>query len=652
MTAHLRTAVSTTSMLTDPTWFLARSAVRGHRSSLAGVFFIVLLAAALLTVTGAWIEAGVAASRAGVDEARFLTTIASSFAGTTVLIVVFVVASTFAAALRQRAREFALLRTLGATPGQLRHQAGAETLLVFAVAAPLGIVPGALTAGMSTPLLVRSGLIPEGLTVGVPVLSVLAVPTVLVPTALLAARLAMRQVSRADPAGALSGAGHESSELRRPRRIAAFCIATAGLLTAGTPFVLPGTVGSAAGASSALLLIIAAAIAGPMIVQHLTRAAARVAGRTRRPWLLLALANVRGFSRRVTTPIIPLALLLALGTVQAGLGAGLLAAAEEQLRDGVKANLVVTSGTGLTESQVQHLTAADGVSALTTTATFSAEAKIDQDDELEALEGLLWEPTEVRTLDGRGDDLLLDLQVRAGALAGLDERGTIAVSQDVLTASGNSLGGTVGLRLSGREEQLRIVAVHNHGLGLGDYLISRATAEDIGAVVGADAALIAVAPNAEAGVRAETAALGLQALDPAQFAAQSTATVAGSQQFSTALSLVLLVFVGLAALNTLAMVTAGRRGEFQLLRRVGATRAQILATASAEAGLISVMAIMIGTAAVIPALVGAGLGLLGDPTSALDPIVYGWLALVVAVVAFSAVVAVTWRISGRHPAAA
>lgn len=627
------------------TWTLARSAVRGNRSSLLGTFAIVVLATALLTATGAWIETGIAASRAGAEQAGFLTTIASSFAGTTVLIVILVVASTFAAALRQRAQEFALLRTLGATGQQIRRQISAETLLVFAVAAPLGIVPGVLAAQLATPLLVRGALVPEGFAVGIPTFSILAVLAILVPTGLLAARVAARQILRASPVQALGSTGHESATLSRPRRIAALATAATGLLTAGIPLVLPGTIGSAAGASSALLLITAAALAGPLIVQHGADWVAQMVRPTHRPSLILAVANARGFSRRLTTAVIPLALLLALGAVQAGLNTALAATAEVQLRAGVQSDLVVTSASGLTPDQVQELASSPGVSALTATTTFSGEARIDLDEEVDALGSLLWEPTAVRTLSGQDGSFLLDPQVRAGTLTELSEPGTIAVSEEVLTGSGNGLGGTVDLRVSGQEEPLRIVAVHERGLGFGDYLVGAATAAQFDAPAPGTTVLIELAPGAESDVRAEAAASGLTVLSPAQFAAQATATGSGSQRLSAALSLVLLLFVGLAALNTLAMLTGSRRGELHLLHRVGATRAQLLVTAGVEAGIVTVAAILIGTLTVLPALAGAGIGLLGNPTSAVDLAAYGGLAVAVAVITFGAVVTVTWRVS-------
>lgn len=103
-------------------WSSARSAVRVHRGSMAGSALVVALAAALLTATGVWIEAGTRLAAGSTDpEASLLVTVASSFAGTAVLIALLVVASTFAGALRPRAREFALLRAVGATTRQVRQ---------------------------------------------------------------------------------------------------------------------------------------------------------------------------------------------------------------------------------------------------------------------------------------------------------------------------------------------------------------------------------------------------------------------------------------------------------------------------------------------------------------------------------------------------
>src|SRR3954453_539003 len=117
-------------------WSFARSAVLTYRGSFIGSFLIVVFAAALLSANGVLMETGLH------SDAPLLSTVAASFAGTAILVVVLVVASTFASALRQRHEQFALLRAVGAPGSQVRSMVTAEVSIVFAIAAPLGALPG------------------------------------------------------------------------------------------------------------------------------------------------------------------------------------------------------------------------------------------------------------------------------------------------------------------------------------------------------------------------------------------------------------------------------------------------------------------------------------------------------------------------------
>lgn len=78
-------------------------------------------------------------------DAEALTTLNALFGtagGVTGFVSVFVVASTFAFAVAQRRREFGLLRTAGATPGQIRRAVLTEALLVGGPASAAGCVLG------------------------------------------------------------------------------------------------------------------------------------------------------------------------------------------------------------------------------------------------------------------------------------------------------------------------------------------------------------------------------------------------------------------------------------------------------------------------------------------------------------------------------
>jgi putative ABC transport system permease protein len=97
-----------------------------------------------------------------VGDARSLVVeTAASFGGTMVLIVVFVVASTLALSVRQRRRELALLRAIGATPGQIHWIINAEMTLVSFTGALVGAIPGIVLAFMMREVFVLAGAMPR-----------------------------------------------------------------------------------------------------------------------------------------------------------------------------------------------------------------------------------------------------------------------------------------------------------------------------------------------------------------------------------------------------------------------------------------------------------------------------------------------------------
>jgi putative ABC transport system permease protein len=613
-------------------WSSAVSAVRVHRASLAGSALVVVLAAALLTATGAWVEAGArlsgSAGAASDPAASMLLAVASSFAGTAVLIALLVVASTFAGALRPRSREFALLRAVGATTAQIRSSITAEVLLVFLVAAPLGTVPGLLLAPRLTGVLQAGGVVPEGFAMTLSPWPVVAALVLLVPTALVAARVAARESARLSPATALQRAAVERSGLSRGRRLAAGVLAGAGLAAAAVPFALPG---SAAATTSAFLLVTAAALAGPVLVGGAARRGLALGGRG--AVTTLALANARGFSRRLTGAIVPLALLLALGTVQSGVNAGLVEAAGRQVRDGITADLVVTDAAG--PDDAARVAALPGVAGAAVTSLVPAQVMTDEPDEdLPFLDGLSWEATTLRTAPA--DAGLLDPDVRSGDLADLQAAGTIALSREAAVTGSARLGEPVLVRIAGAEQQLTVVALYERGLGLGDYLVGEhvaAEAARAGATPAGTALLVRLDdPDAAPAVRDAIVAAGSEVADAAGYAASVQAAAAGEQGLSTWLLLALLAFVAVGAANTLVLLVRSRGPELALLRRTGATRRQLLAMVAVESGLATLTALVVGLACVLPALVGVGQGLLGTPLPVLDAGVIAGLAGAVAVI--------------------
>ncbi|MGO2520681.1 MAG: FtsX-like permease family protein [Microbacterium sp.] len=617
-----------------------RSVFRINRASLVGTFVILALATALLTATGAWLQAGWNADEFD-SGMSMLSALASSFAGTTLIIVVFIVASTVATALRRRRREFALLRSIGATAAQVRQQITAEVSVVVLAAAPVGIVAGILLAPVLTPLLVSNGIVPEGFVLPFAPLSIIATLAVMFPTALVAGRLAARESARLTPTAAVQQSGFEPATISKGRRIAAVATGVAGLLVAMIPFFFEGILGTASGASSVILLIVAVALAGPIIISTVATRAAAATASGAQPALVLAAVNARGFSRRNAAVIVPLALLLSLGAVQSGVGIVSSAATGEQLEQALNADLIVSGAEGTAAPDLDTVEGVPGVTAVAQTSAVRASVRVETTGvEIPGLDALTWMPTAIRTITPVNTELL-DPGVLEGSLDDLTDDGTIAVSRDTIALSGKGIGDSVDIRLPGERDAIaRIVAIYENSLGVGEYLMSPG---DASAEPSSIALLVGTAPGSTADVRGILEADGALVLEPHEYSQAAQAVSGEEQGLSNVLLLALLAFIAVAALQSLATITSGRREEFELLRRSGATRPQLTSMVAVESLFVAAAALVLGVLAVLPALLGLGIGMLGNPLAAFDPVIFGGLAMMVAVLPMVTMVSVGWR---------
>ncbi|WKN48967.1 FtsX-like permease family protein [Nocardioides sp. Arc9.136] len=617
-------------------WRLARSAVAAHPGSLVGTLLALVAAAALLSAGGVLVESGLRTGPSvdGGPDGATLVALASSYLGTALVVVVLVVAATVVLAMRPRQRDLAVLRAVGATHGQVRRVVTAELLLLAAVAGPVGSVAGLVAARWTTPLLVDASLVPAGFTPTVSPWPALSAVLVLGAVAVVAGRLAARDTLRLPPTAALRSTLVEPREVGRVRRTAALGTAVLGLVAAGSPLVVPGTVGGATAATSAMLLVGAAALAGPLLVQRVLASAGT--GARRSPVTRLALAATRGSARRLTAVVVPLATVVAVGTVQTSTGEAVHDAAVQQLTAGISADLVVTAPDGLDDAGLAAVSGAPGVTGTTPVATVPARVRTD-DEDVPGLESLSWESAALRVLAEGTDPAAYDPDVVDGSLAALDEPGTVAVSTDARLLSGAGTGETVAVRVAGGgTAELRVAAVYDRGLGFGDYTVGTATTAALGVETSADTVLVDTDDAA-----ATTAALDGAAIDATTtvaYVASATSADAAEQRLSTVLLLALLAFVLLGAGNALVMSTVGRRDELRLLGRIGATRPQLVRMAFVESLLVAVAAVAIGTLAVVPAVLGTSFGLLGAAVPALDVTAYGVLLGLVLVVSVAGTV--------------
>ncbi|WP_238335850.1 FtsX-like permease family protein [Serinicoccus kebangsaanensis] len=603
-------------------WTLAKAGARAHRGGLAGTALALGLAATLLTITGVLLETGLRVGSGSPLSPQALagaqlTALASSFAGTALVVVLIVVATTVSLALRQRRQEFALLRAVGATRAQVRGIIAKEALQVGLVAVPLGALPGLALARALTPVLVNAGLLEPGTGPVLSPLPVLGAVAALLPTALAGGWLAARETLRQSPTAAVRDSAAEEGPLGTRRRVAAAGTAVLGLAAAFTPLVVPGVIGSAAAASSALLLVGAAALAGPALVGWSVDRLTPLLRSHSHPPTQLAAHNLRGFSRRLAAVVVPLALVMSTGVIQTSTDAALARATQQQLDASLRADIVVGGGSPLPTGSANRVAAMPGVRETTSLSSTPAQVRIDDED----LAGLAWETVGLRVVSPDAPASLLDPAVSSGSLSQLSGPDTIAVSSDAALETGAFVGDSLEMRLPDGQHSFTVVAVFDRGLGLGPYLIGDSTARDHEAQALGTTLLVGGTSGDAAGtarLAAAIDALGLPVTTTEDYVGSSTTPDMAEQRLETLLLLMLLAFVTLGAANALVLTTLGRRREFALLHRTGATRRQLVSTTVLESFATGAAAWVIGAVTVLPGILGVSLGLLGATLPVVD----------------------------------
>lgn len=166
----------------------------------------------------------------------FLTPALLALAGAAVLVGAFIIFNTFSITVAQRMREFAMLRSLGATRGQILRVVIAEALVIGVAAFALGLAVGIGVAKLLNALFDAVGL-------GIPRTGIVLAPRTIamalavgIGVTLVSALVPALRATRVPPVAALSGTPPRPS--RRSRRVAAilsalFALAGAVLIARG-----------------------------------------------------------------------------------------------------------------------------------------------------------------------------------------------------------------------------------------------------------------------------------------------------------------------------------------------------------------------------------------------------------------------------------
>lgn len=540
---------------------------------------------------------------------EMLTGLGGSFGGIAALVAVFTAAGTVALSVGQRAREYALLRAIGATPRQIRRTIATESLLVAPLAGAAGLLPGIVLARWWFGQLKGKGAIPEavGLTVsGIPFAA--AVGTAVI-TALLAGYLAARRPSRVKPGQALAEASVERlrpGKIRTPIGVAAL---GGGVAFAGIASQTTGEDAANAALGVVMLFMLAVALLGPLVARGCAALFGLPLRKAGAPGALAA-ANSRTNARRLASAITPIVLAMAFSSVLVFLHTSTDKATADQQRAGITADHIVSSDAGLAPGAVTEAARADGVtSAVGLLKTSVVVPQYSVGDRLLA-------SASAQAVTGSAADLaeVQDLGVETGALK--LAKGDIAVDSALADSARVKVGDRLDILLpDGTKASPKVVATYGRGLGLSQvtlpaaalkHHVTSALAQEIWTKGGSAEALS-----------------GLGTLhDRDGYTTARSVDRELNAWANTTMAAVLGGFAAVAAVNTLVMTVLDRRRELGTLRLIGSTRRQVMRMIRWEALIVAVAGIAIGSAIALATLVPMMNGLTGEAPH-IPPLVYG-----------------------------
>ena len=516
------------------------------------------------------------------------------FAAVAVFVAAFYINNTFSIVLLgQRTRELALLRAIGATPGQVTRSVMLEATIIGATGLAFGVAFGLVIAHVLRAILSAGGfdvpsnsLVLLGRTWGAAVLVGIGVTVV-------AAAVPARRAARIPPIEGLRE-GYVVHHVSRARRTAlATCvIAAGGLLVFLGLFVADGampillTLGL-----GAIMVFLGVAQLSPVVAVPVTRILGRIVGAPFRQAGRLGRANTTRNPYRTAKTAAALMIGLALVTAVFVIGTSIKKTFASSIDKAVKADFIVSTDTNTGYSP--QLTAA--LAALS---------------ELESVTGVRFDrllfnghERDVVAVDPVPSAAVVDIGVQSGSLADLGP-GSIFIQKDPAKDLGLKAGDTVQVQFaSGGPQQLRVAGIYSDATWAGNYLIDLATFERYYPANQLDMFTFArVAPgvdaaNAKAAIEAALAPYPQVKLeDRAEFKASQEAQLNGLLIAVNGL-LALALFIALMGIaNTLALSVLERTREIGLLRAVGMLRRQVRQMVLTEAITVALFGAVLGVA--------------------------------------------------------
>jgi putative ABC transport system permease protein len=542
------------------------------------------------------------------------------FGGCTLFIAVLVIAGTVGLSVQQRHRDIALLRAIAATPRQVRRMVVREAVVLSLLAGASGVWAGFGAVHWLRDQFVARGMTPPSFTVHVSWLPPLVAVASGLLIAVVAAWVASLRASRIRPTEALVEASVERRRLGLVRGFLGIVAVGGGITLSVVSMNVSGdgAVGIAVGVVATFVTAVA------LLAVWLIRAAAAMTGvALRRAGVTgrLAVANTAASARRLSAVISALVLAVGLGGSMWFLQTSIEHRAAQQNRAGLLADAVVTPpGDGLPHAVAAAVRGMPGVLAATGVIRGTVIGAYDGSTELTA-----------QGVDTAGISRTMDLGVVSGTLADLSGN---AVAVDRLTADaaglhvGDMFQGWFG---DGTPTALRVAAIYTRGLGFAaltvpaELLRAHTDGYDSAVLVstrGADRSRVAAALAREV----DGLVPGAAVVSRSGYQAVLDRNIEQNAWTNQVIIGVLLVYVVIAAVNTLVTAALGRRRELATLRLAGTTRLQVLRMVRLEQALLLSLALVVGVVIAAATLVPMVKAVTGSAVPYIP--IAGWAAVI------------------------
>lgn len=616
-------------------------------------------------------QARAEASEAVEEVLGFVETFLLVFAAIALFVGAFIIANTFAMSVRERLRELALLRALGASPGQVFSSVLVQALVVGLVGGGIGVLAGAglvrvIRWGLALAGMEFSGRVPLGAPQVVAAVGLGAVVSVL------AAVLPARRAAAIPPVQAMR------DDVAPDRGTGVRAVGGIVLVAAGAGVLwLASSLGSSVADAptgwawvddlsprvllgvGAGLVLVGVLVGSPAVARGVLTVLAWPLVVALRPLGRLARGNVTRNPRRTASTAGALLIGMALVSVTGVIAASTQASVRSIVENEVRADLVVDSATLVVpEGAVEAVAATPGAAVVDTVRLgLASVVTVGGGTGAEGSGGDAADDGEPHGTDVAGVpagffDTALDPVALAGDPTATLEAGDVVVHRRTARERGWEVGDTLRLGEGAAAVEARVGAVIDSQL-VGTGILVR------------DDVFDAVVPAAQASVRIVyvSAAEGASAAEVEDLRAALTTAVEPflvvtvldreetASAFADQVNQVLVILYALLALsiviallgivNTLALSIIERTREIGLLRAVGLGRLQLAGVIAIESVLTAVYGTVLGVATGIG--IGAALpGVLADEGLSTLAVPWGQVLAILGVAVVIGLVASVW----------